>query len=790
MLKLTKRTANVPMWEKPGDMSEILYNLLRLRGVKSPEEAQAFLRPSRDQLRDPFLLSDMDKAVKIINEAIEKKESICVYGDYDVDGVCASAILVSYITSAGGIASPYLPSRHHEGYGLNEGAVDRISKDHRLLITVDCGITAISLVEHAKKCGLKVVVTDHHRPENELPDCPVVNPLLNHYPFPSLCGAGVAFQLVSALSGRDRALEYVDYAALATIADIVPLTDENRAIAAIGLKKINASPRPGIRALIDAAGLSGRPISAGNIAFQLTPRLNASGRIGDAMRAYNLITATDIDLCYQLAGELNEENLLRKTLEQTAIDEAEQALSGFDFVRHRAIVVKGENWNAGVIGLAASRLTEKYHYPTVVLTREDDAYVGSCRSIDEIDIHKALSSASSLLIRFGGHRMAAGLKILPENVEALQEALDRYLTDEIPPEAYIPQMEYDLDVTPDMLTPQAVNELEALAPTGCGNPAPIFSMKTEIASARAVGANSAHLKLSLRANGMQMDGIWFRKGEMANSIPRKATAVFAPSVSSYQGRVSVQAEIRALSPAGALERLSEAATRTGALFQAFLTDHVYNNRYSDGNTRQLSKEALKDMLEAKPQGILIVAATHEGARQTLEMLDLSKTTLLDTAIGRYPDDERAFRAIAVAPKGECPKGYKTVVLTDIPDGLIDAAFRIRGIQPSRLFLHLPDTDRLRQLYTCARRIVKRPYYFASKEALIRALADEADESETSTAAGLMVLEDMALLRTGTSKDGARLEIPEMVKKSPEDNPLYQRFMKFKHIAEKGGDTDD
>ena len=327
MLRLKKRDCAVTDWPRPAYLSPVMHALLKMRGVKTDEEARAFLNPTKEQIRDSFLLSDMQKAVDVINASIQAGESICVYGDYDVDGVCASAILVCFLRSIGAKAEPYLPSRHQEGYGLNENALIEIAKKHQLLVSVDCGITAVELVECAKREGLKVVVTDHHRPEGALPDCPVVNPLLNDYPFPYLCGAGVAFHLVSALGGRERAMEYIDFAALATIADIVPLYDENRAIAAIGLKKINFSPRPGIRALIDAAGLSARPLNAGNVAFQLTPRLNASGRIGDAMRAFNLITSTDMDECIRLAGELNEENARRKTLEQEAIDEAEKALA-------------------------------------------------------------------------------------------------------------------------------------------------------------------------------------------------------------------------------------------------------------------------------------------------------------------------------------------------------------------------------------------------------------------------------------------------------------------------------
>lgn len=790
MLRLKKRECTTFDWPRPEGLSPIMHALLRMRGIKSDQEAYAFLSPSKEQIRDSFLLSDMQKAVDVITASINAGESICVYGDYDVDGVCASAILVSFLKSIGAKAEPYLPSRHQEGYGLNENALKEIAKKHQLLVSVDCGITAVSLVECAKNEGLKVVVTDHHRPEGDLPDCPVVNPLLNGYPFPYLCGAGVAFHLVSALGGREKAMEYIDYAALATIADIVPLYDENRAIAAIGLKKINHSPRPGIRALIDAAGLSARTINAGNVAFQLTPRLNASGRIGDAMRAYTLITSTNMDECISLASELSEENARRKTLEQEAIDEAENMLSDFNWIDRRAIVVQGQNWNPGVIGLAASRLTEKYHYPTIVLTKEDDVYVGSCRSIDGIDIHDALSSVSEYLVKFGGHKMAAGLTIKEENIEAFKEALDIYLYENAPQDAYIPYQEYDLDIEPDELTVETVQSLDALSPTGCGNPAPVFRMRAQLLSPRPVGANGAHLKVTLKGETGAIDGIWFRKGEMASSLPRVADALFQPSVSEYQGRVSVQAELRALASAGANARFQEAATQKESLFQLFLTDHLKNARCSSPESRALSAGAFSDLFNAANQGILVVAATMEDAKNAMYLAAPGEDTDFDVTIGEYPSDVRSFRSVAIAPVGDIPRGYQTVILAGIPDGLLDATFHLDAIPPASLFMRMPTLERLRSIYAGARRITKRPYFFASEQALLKSIAEEADVSDITAAAGLCVLEDMRLLFIRKKENQAVIEMPEMVKKNPEENELFIKITSYLHQAMEGGVQDE
>ncbi len=277
MIRYRLRTAERKPFARPDWLDKTLYALLVQRGIDSEEAARRYLNPGRDDLYDPMLLNDMDRAVSRIRSALRNHESICVYGDYDVDGVSASAILSSYLRSQGGDVQVYIPSRHREGYGLNEPAVREIAAGCDLMVTVDCGITSVALVALAKDLGLDVIVTDHHQMGETLPDCPVINPLLNDYPFPYLCGAGVAFKLVDALGGRDAAMEYVDIAALATVADVVTLQDENRAIVRMRLDRINTDPRPGLRALIESASLQGKRISAGYIGFQLSPRLNAGG---------------------------------------------------------------------------------------------------------------------------------------------------------------------------------------------------------------------------------------------------------------------------------------------------------------------------------------------------------------------------------------------------------------------------------------------------------------------------------------------------------------------------------
>ena len=451
MRQLKQRGEITREWPRSEGMSELIHQLLMRRGIESAEEAERFLHPSRDHLHNPMLLSDMDKAVAALNQARSQNQQVWVYGDYDVDGVSACSILSQAFALWGLDVRTYIPSRHREGYGLNEAAIREIAQQagcpqqRALLVTVDCGISCAAEVALARDLGLTVVVTDHHRPGDNLPDCPVVNPLLNGYPFPYLCGAGVAFKL----------------AALATVADIVPLVDENRVIVKLGLEVINRQPRPGIQALIQSAGLKGRAITAGSIGFQLGPRLNASGRLGDASRALNLLCGRDVNELNRIAQELEAENTERKRVEQDILADAHRLMQDYDLLGHKILLLKGEGWNSGVIGLAASRLVNEYHYPTILLSCEGGICTGSCRSIPAVDIYAALCTCADLMIRFGGHRQAAGLTIEERHVPELLARLDAHLAEVTRSEDYLPEAEYDLQLPLSLLSDQELARAQA-----------------------------------------------------------------------------------------------------------------------------------------------------------------------------------------------------------------------------------------------------------------------------------------------------------------------------------------
>ena len=530
---------------------EPLALLMVQRGVHTPEAARAFLAPHPDQLLDPMRLKDMDHAVRALRQAIQRQERITIYGDYDVDGVTATALLHETLEACGACVAYYIPSRHEEGYGLHREALERLRETTDLLVTVDCGITAADDVAYAYSLGMRVIVTDHHEAPECLPACEaVVNPLLGEYPFPKLCGAGVAFKLAQALRGWEAVLPLLPLVALATVADLVPLLEENRVLTALGLQAMQTDQRPGLRALIEVAGLEGKPITAGHLGFQIGPRLNAGGRLKHAAQNVALLLTRDMGEAREIAQALNAENTLRQRLEQKTFEAADAWVSqNVDFLSERALVVVGEGWNHGVIGLAASRLVEKYHYPTVVLCREGDQCVGSARSISGIHIHRALSSCAALFTRFGGHSQAAGMTLPNVAVPEFRRLLNEAVRVQEGPDTFLPTERYDAVLTLDTLTIPLLRQLDALAPHGMGNPAPTFCLQgAQVLTARAVGQDQSHLRMRLAQGGAQADAIAFRQAGLLEQLPERLDALIRPSLNTWQGRSELSCQIEKLQP--------------------------------------------------------------------------------------------------------------------------------------------------------------------------------------------------------------------------------------------------
>lgn len=789
MLRYTLRNQESAAFPLPEGMPPALHRLLAGRGIASAEAAEAYLHPGPDSLHDPMLLSDMDRAVERIRAAMAAGEVICVYGDYDVDGVCASAILSQWLRENGADARVYLPSRHSEGYGLNEAAVREIAGWAGLMVTVDCGVTSAALVALAKALGLDVIVTDHHQPPREddgtgaaLPECPVVNPLLGGYPFPSLCGAGVAWKLVWALSGLEAAMAYVDIAALATVADVVPLTEENRAITAMGLERINRAPRPGIAALADAAGLSGKRVTSTAVAFQLAPRLNAGGRLGSAMRSLALLVEEDAQAAAARASELEAENARRRDIETKILREAEAQLADFDFPAHRALILHGADWNPGVIGLAASRLVERYHYPVVLLTGEGEELTGSCRSIEGMDIYAALSGCAHTLRRFGGHRQAAGLALSKARLEPFRSAMDEWLRLNVDPWAYLPECRYDAELDFGEVTPGFIASLERVQPTGFGNPAPLFRAKAEVVDARAVGADGAHLKLTLAQGGHRLGGIAFREGRRAGDLAGGVDALFVPSLNSWMGRAEPQLEVRALTDADAMARLAVKVADESRLQCEFLTGMLYNKRIVDHPEPlpEVDLATLTRWLFEKPQGTLVVTADIDFARMLLER---TAERMPDLYIGQLPGDPRGYNALCVCPPTVARlRGYGRIALAGVPVEWLGEGDRARACRvacEAGWTQRLPDLDVMRTAYLALARLARRPVWCASVGDLARMAAEEAGVDDVAAAASLLAMIDMGLFRLDAASRPISLARGERAKAVPEESSVYNAIRRWR-----------
>jgi single-stranded-DNA-specific exonuclease len=482
-------------------ISETTASVLVRRGYGDPASAEAFLAGEAPG-HDPALLGNMTAACQAIRGAIAAGKRICVHGDYDVDGICATALAVLLLRELGADAAWHLPSRFEEGYGLSGQTLERLAAEGcGLVLTVDCGITAVAEVAGAKKLGLEVVVTDHHRPGDELPDCPVVATRPSSYPFPELCGTGVVYKLGEAL-GVDLS-EHLDLVALATIADVVPLVDENRALAIAGLRRLALTQKPGLRALMDSARVDAAVVDESAVGFRLAPRINAAGRLCRPEAALELLLTEDEAEARRLAATLEELNRDRQAVEDRILREAIAQVEDWPEVkrRGRGYVVAGADWHEGVIGIVASRLVERFSRPVVLIAGTDGDWKGSGRSIAAFDLHGGLAACSSHLERFGGHRAAAGLSIKPDAVEAFAESFAAYADAALTDADLRPSLHVDAVVPGRSLTLELCAELRRLGPFGLGNPRiTLLVAGCEIVELGAVGAGK-HLRFRVREAG-------------------------------------------------------------------------------------------------------------------------------------------------------------------------------------------------------------------------------------------------------------------------------------------------
>ena len=536
-----------------------LARLLVQRGFGSIDQARLFLRPSLESLADPYLLAGMSEAVETIASAVSAGEKILVHGDYDVDGQSATALLTRALRAAGAEVIPFVPHRLRDGYDFGPaGLVEAERVGASLIITCDCGITAVDTVRAARESGRRVVVTDHHLPGAVLPPAnAVIDPQQpgDTSGLGMLCGTGLAFKLVQALVPAlglpaTLPLHLLDLVALATIADVVPLVGENRILVRHGLRLLSQTRWPGLQALIEAAGLAGRPIRAGQVAFILGPRINAAGRVGDANEGLSLLLTDDPQEAAQLAERLERHNADRQDLDQRILREAiELVEQGMDLQRDAAFVLASEGWHPGVVGIVASRVVERYGRPTFLIGFEDGIGKGSGRSISRFDLHSALVECADLLDRFGGHRMAAGVTVRQDRLDAFRERFQQVARQRLDPEDLGPEQRVDLQVNLGELTEDLERLLRHLEPCGMGNPAPVLGVRgVEFHQPRVVG--SGHLKGALRYGGATLDAIGFQLAERVPWLGQgRVDAAVRLERNEFMGRSSLQARLVALTPA-------------------------------------------------------------------------------------------------------------------------------------------------------------------------------------------------------------------------------------------------
>jgi single-stranded-DNA-specific exonuclease len=564
----------------PRAIKQILYN----RKIVEPDEVRAFLDHQPPGDTDPFQLKGMSEAVTRLRRAIDAGEMIAVYGDYDADGVTATALMTQTLTALGGRVCHYIPDRFDEGYGLNVDALTKLAGEGvHVVLTVDCGIRSVTEVMHGNRQGMDVIITDHHSPAGEPPPAlATINPkqVDCHYPFKQLAGVGLAFKLAQALlqttESRPSLAEddLLDLVALGTVADVAPLLDENRALVTRGLERLNSPQRVGLQALMAQAGAQPGKIGAETIGFVLGPRLNAAGRLESALAAYELLLTDDIFRAGQLAQQLGSQNTERQAQTRMFVEEARRAILD-DEVSRALYIIARPSFNRGVVGLVAGRLTEEFYRPTLVAERGEKETTGSARSIPEFHITRALDECIDLLERHGGHSAAAGFTVKNENLAALEAKLQAIAERELAGKELVPALEIDYESelhrinrrrTEDLLTARAAGRpvdekekeqglrimdgLDRLRPFGAGNPAPVFSSRgLEIKGKRALGADGEHLKLVLYDGRQTWDAIAFRQGAWHDYLPARADVAYTLEVNEWNGRSRLQLNVKDIKPA-------------------------------------------------------------------------------------------------------------------------------------------------------------------------------------------------------------------------------------------------
>lgn len=681
--------------------------LLLSRGIDDCDAAARFLNPSESALEDAYLLKDMDKAVARIRRAIALGEKIVVFGDYDADGVCATAIMLSCLRRLGATAEYMIPSRHEDGYGMTMKSAEQLfNMGANLIITVDNGVKSAAETERCYELGMEVIVTDHHIPGDTLPKCEALILCGNadEYPNRHICGAGLACKVAEALLGRDGAREYITLAGIATVADIVPLTGENRVFTALAVRDIRRGRCPeGIKALCAVSQTKLQDVSAGDFGFRIAPRLNAASRIEEADAAVSLIMETERESAARLAAKLDELNSKRKAEESAIFNDACEKLADEDLTRRRCIVLHNESWNAGVIGIAAARIAERFYRPTVLLSGKDTV-TGSCRSISGVNIHNALLSCERFFSRFGGHAYAAGLTMQQQDIDEFRAAMDDYLWHNEPEEKFIPCAQYDFEMELGGITRRFAEELSMLEPFGTSNPQPVvLSRGVRLANMERIGCEGKHMRCHVTRDEQYISAVYFNSGaDFRNMLDMdRCDAVYTPNINTFMGRSELQLSIKNLRCAEPDDVNAWIDRQKDKFYDAICKNVLYNStRAVSGLVFANVEGKLNELLEASAMGTLALCFTAAGAKRLCGLLKKNGLwNRMDVGFGCNAKSICAYNAAVLAPSlaDMDISRYKNIIVFDTAtsSGILDALRKMN--ESAALYAARPDaaeTDEL------------------------------------------------------------------------------------------------
>ena len=553
----------VPQMMEQINVPRVIAQILLNRGVSTFDDARLFLKPTLDDLHSPFLMADMDLAVERIAAAIESKEHIMVFGDYDVDGTTATTLLYLTIKLLTERISSYIPNRMTDGYGLSiEGLQEARSRGVTLILAVDCGITANAEVDQAREMGIDVVIIDHHVPGDMLPNSvAILNPKRAdcEYPFKELCGVGLAYKVAQALAEHvglpeNAVYTHMDLVALGTTADIVPLRDENRVLTKYGLDMMQQTDKSGLQALLEVAGLREKELSTGHMLFMLAPRINAAGRMGDATRVVDLLITEDQQEAARLAGVLDEENQRRRKEDTLTFEAAREIVENDPFLREaKGLVLASDSWHPGIIGIVASRMVEAFNRPVVMISTKGENGRGSARTVGDFHLYNAIKECSDLLVQFGGHHHAAGLSIEKDRIEAFRQKFHEVVAARATPADFIPRLEIDAEIELDEMTPRMVRLMKMLGPFGPANHHPVLVSRdlSVIGKPRTIGKGKNHLRFRVKQNGRVMDAIGFGMAHFAdqlNDSRDRLDLAYNLEENTFRGETSLQLRIKDIKP--------------------------------------------------------------------------------------------------------------------------------------------------------------------------------------------------------------------------------------------------